>query len=97
VVQRAGARAAADSVALFLAPGMHHCQGNGPGPNAFDTLTALENWVEHGAAPTRIVASHLSGGIVDRTRPLCAYPKVARYSGRGSIDAAESFRCEEPK
>jgi feruloyl esterase len=98
VMQRAGtARPATDSLALFLVPGMHHCQGNGPGPNVFDTLTALENWVEHGTAPARIIASHATAGVTDRTRPLCAYPKVARYTGSGSIDAAESFRCEEPK
>jgi feruloyl esterase len=76
---------------------MHHCQGNGPGPNRFDMLTALENWVERGVAPTRVVASHAtSAGVVDRTRPLCAYPNVARYTGRGSLNEAESFRCEAP-
>lgn len=85
---------AAQSVRLFMAPGMHHCQGNGPGPNTFDMLTALEQWVERGTAPSRIIASHSTAGVVDRTRPLCPYPQVARYVGSGSIDAAESFRCE---
>jgi feruloyl esterase len=98
VVQRAGAsRQSADFVSLFMVPGMHHCQGNGPGPNTFDMLTALEQWVEHGTAPTRVVASHVTNGVVDRTRPICAYPMVARYTGRGSIDAAENFRCELPE
>jgi feruloyl esterase len=97
VVQQAGGTAkSGDFVRLFMAPGMHHCQGNGPGPNTFDALTALENWVERGVAPTRIVASHSTNGVVDRTRPLCAYPMVARYTGTGSIDAAENFRCESP-
>jgi feruloyl esterase len=81
---------------LFMAPGMHHCQGNGPGPNTFDMLTALEDWVERGVAPARVVASHSTMGVVDRTRPLCAYPLVARYIGTGSVDAAENFRCERP-
>jgi hypothetical protein len=29
-----------------------------------------------------------------RTRPLCPYPKVARYAGGGSLEEASSFRCE---
>jgi feruloyl esterase len=82
-------------VRLFLVPGMHHC-GGGPGPNLFDTLTALENWVEQGIAPERIIASHITGGVVDRTRPLCPYPKVARYIGKSSIDEAENFKCKKP-
>src|SRR5579872_667224 len=77
---------------LFLAPGMNHC-GGGPGPNAFDSLAALESWVEHGEAPDQIVASHTTNGTVDRTRPLCPYPQVARYKGTGSKDDAANFTC----
>jgi feruloyl esterase len=77
---------------LFMAPGVHHCSG-GPGPNTFDLLTPLENWVEGGIAPDRIIASHITGGMVDRTRPLCPYPQEARYSGSGSIDDAANFVC----
>jgi len=96
VVKSAGGKQKADDfVRLFLVPGMHHCAG-GPGPNTFDTLTAMEQWVEKGTPPTRIVASHLTDGKVDRTRPLCAEPQVARYTGTGSIDAAESFQCATP-
>jgi feruloyl esterase len=95
VVKAAGGRESSDAfVKLFMVPGMHHCQGNGPGPNKFDMLTALENWVERGSAPTRVVATHATADVIDRSRPLCAYPQVARYSGSGNIDAAESFRCE---
>lgn len=91
VVAKSGGRKRADEfVRLFLAPGMHHCAG-GPGPNAFDSLSAIERWVENGAAPERIVASHSSGDKVDRTRPLCPEPQVARYVGSGSIDSAENF------
>ena len=96
VMEALGREKANDTVRLFMAPGMHHCQGNGPGPNTFDTLTALEQWVERGAAPTRLVASHSTNSVVDRTRPLCAYPQVARYSGSGDINAADNFRCEAP-
>jgi feruloyl esterase len=77
---------------LFMAPGVHHCSG-GPGPNTFDLLTSLENWVEGGVAPDRIIASHSTGGVVDRTRPLCPYPQEARYIGSGSIDDAGNFIC----
>jgi feruloyl esterase len=79
-------------VRLFMVPGMGHC-GGGEGPDTFDSLSALENWVEQGKAPERIVAAHLSGGRVDRTRPLCAYPQVSRYNGSGSIDDAANFTC----
>jgi hypothetical protein len=72
---------------------MHHCQGTGPGPNRFDMLSALDEWIDHGTAPARVVASHATAGVVDRTRPLCPYPQVARYKGTGSIDAAENFEC----
>lgn len=78
---------------MYFVPGMHHCSG-GPGPNQFDMLTELENWIEKGKAPAAVVASHAVDGKVDRTRPLCPYPLVAKYSGSGSIDAAASFRCE---
>jgi feruloyl esterase len=77
---------------LFLVPGMLHCTG-GPGPNSFDMLTALENWVEKGVPPDQVIAAHETKGVVDRTRPLCAYPKVAVYNGSGSTDDAANFAC----
>jgi feruloyl esterase len=77
---------------FFAAPGMGHC-GGGPGPNRFDTLTALEQWVEKGIAPDRLIASHETSGKVDRTRPLCVYPQVARWKGTGSTDEAANFSC----
>ena len=77
---------------FFVAPGMGHC-GGGPGPNQFEALGALEQWVEHGTAPERLIASHAANGRIDRTRPLCPYPQVARYKGAGSIDEAASFAC----
>lgn len=80
---------------LFMVPGMGHC-GGGPGPSRFDALTALEQWVEHGTPPDRIVASRTSEGRVDRTRPLCPYPLVAQYRGEGSTDDAASFECRVP-
>jgi feruloyl esterase len=81
-----------DTMRLFMTPGMMHCSG-GPGPSQADWLTALEQWVEKGVPPERIVASRSVNGVVDRTRPLCAYPQVARYGGKGSTDDAANFSC----
>jgi len=85
-----------DFFRLFMVPGMGHCRG-GPGPDRFDALAALEKWVEEGIAPQRIVASHRSEGVVDRTRPLCPYPEIARWDGVGSTDEAASFECVNPE
>jgi feruloyl esterase len=90
-----GAAKASNSVRLFLEPGMGHC-GGGEGPNVFDKVGALEQWVEHGTAPEKFVASHSTNGKVDRTRPLCPYPQVAKYKGTGSIDDAANFVCRAP-
>ena len=99
VAKVVGGEANADSfVRLFLAPGMHHCSG-GPGPNSFvaEAIGALEAWVEQGKAPESLIATHANeAGAIDRSRPLCAYPKVARYKGTGSIDDAANFACAKP-
>ena len=88
-------QAAANSLALFMVPGMNHCQG-GPGTDVFDKAAALDEWVESGRKPASIVAAHVSAGLVDRTRPLCAYPETAHYVGAGSTDEAKNFRCQAP-
>ena len=80
---------------LFMIPGMGHC-GGGEGPNTFDMVATLEAWVEHGHAPDRIIASRVTDGRVERTRPLCPYPQVATYTGSGSIDDAANFTCRIP-
>ena len=90
-----GADKASNSVRFFLEPGMGHC-GGGEGPNVFDKMSAIEQWVEHGQAPEKIIASHSTYGKVDRTRPLCPYPQVAKYKGTGSIDDAANFACAAP-
>lgn len=85
-----------DSMRLFMVPGMNHC-GGGEGPNVFDKMAVLTRWVEQGTAPERILASHTDAqGQVDRTRPLCPYPQVARYRGSGSTDDAANFACAAP-
>ena len=95
VLAALGVSAAADSYRLFMVPGMGHCSG-GEGPNDFDKIGALSAWVEGGKAPGQIIATHSTGGTPDRTRPLCAYPQVARYKGTGSIDEASNFTCVKP-
>jgi feruloyl esterase len=80
---------------LFMAPGMYHCAG-GPGPNTFDALTPLVNWVEGGVPPETIVATKFvddTPPAVQMTRPLCVFPKVAKYRGSGSPSLAANFVC----
>jgi pimeloyl-ACP methyl ester carboxylesterase len=91
---------------FYPVPGMGHCSG-GPATDQFDLLTKLVAWVEQGQAPEAITATArgvgAAGGAnadvpttwaVNRTRPLCPYPKVARYKGAGSLEAADSFSCQ---
>jgi len=84
-----------DFFRLFMVPGMAHC-GGGTGPDRHDAMTAIINWVEKGQAPSTMVASKVVDDKVVRTRPLCAYPQVARHTGTGSIDDAANFRCVAP-
>jgi feruloyl esterase len=80
---------------LFMVPGMYHCAG-GPGPNVFDALTPLVTWAETGTAPETIVATKFVNDTppaVQMIRPLCVYPKVARYNGSGSTSVAANFTC----
>jgi feruloyl esterase len=96
VVERlGGADKVHDSYRLFMVPGMGHCSG-GEGPNRFDMVTALEAWVEQRKAPDSIIASRPIDGGLQRTRPLCPYPQVAKYKGRDSTDHAANFVCEKP-
>jgi feruloyl esterase len=87
-----GSEKKSDFVRLFLVPGMSHCRG-GSGPNQFNTIAALERWVESGIAPDQIVAYRVTDSQVDMTRPLCPYPQVARWSGIGSTNDAANFAC----
>ncbi len=84
-----------DFFRLFMVPGMAHC-GGGIGPDRHDPMTAMVDWVEKDHAPASMIASRVVENKVVRTRPLCPYPQVARYSGQGSIDDASNFRCVAP-
>jgi hypothetical protein len=105
VVAKMGQKQSADFVRLYMAPGMQHC-GGGPGPDSFGATpggsrtdphhnmsVALEHWVETGVAPDKIIAAKYASDRIVRTRPLCPYPQVARYSGTGSTDDAANFKC----
>lgn len=81
---------------LFMLPGVFHC-GGGVGPDAFDSLLTVINWVEKASVPDRITATRAVGGKTVRTRPLCPYPQTARYKGSGSIDEAGNFHCAAPQ
>ena len=81
-----------DTARLFMVPGMFHCSG-GSNVDRMDTMSALIQWVEAGQAPDRLIAARVEAGKVTRTRPICAYPDVARYRGSGSVDEAANFDC----
>jgi Tannase and feruloyl esterase len=76
-----------------MVPGMMHCVGGEGATDRFDAVATLEQWVERGVAPSRIVASHQANGSTDRTRPLCPYPQTAQWKGSGSTDVEENFEC----
>jgi hypothetical protein len=91
--QSGGPRGTDGFARLFMAPGVGHCAG-GPGPQPTGLLDAVIRWVEEGRAPETIAAVRRdTGGQVVRSRPLCRFPLVARYRGRGSTDDAASFEC----
>jgi feruloyl esterase len=92
VLKAVGKEQAANSIALFMIPGMNHCSG-GPGTDNFDKVKVIEQWVEQGKTPTQIIASHMTSGQVDKTRPLCPYPQIAKYKGTGSTNEAVNFVC----
>jgi len=96
----------ADFARYFPVPGMNHCSG-GPATDQFDLLGPLVQWVEQGVPPQGVPAAARGagnpGGVnaelppdwsASRTRPLCAYPSVARYKGQGPLDDAGSFACQ---
>jgi hypothetical protein len=91
----ANGRDSTDFMRLFMIPGMAHCAG-GLGPDQYDAVTAVIDWVEKDIAPDSLVASKIVGGQVTRSRPLCPYPEVARYRGQGSTDDAANFECRMP-
>ena len=68
-----------------------HC-GGGPGVNSFDSIGALEQWVEQGQAPDTMMGTGAEG----LTRPLCPYPQFAEYDGAGDLKDASNWACTVP-
>jgi feruloyl esterase len=89
---KATAPSAIDSVRLFLAPGVLHC-GGGAGPDQFDSLTAIENWVEKGTPPASMRATKANSPV---SRPLCPYPQLPRYKASGDSNDASNYVCAAP-
>ncbi|MFM2049708.1 MAG: hypothetical protein RL682_199 [Pseudomonadota bacterium] len=103
---KAGGNPSNDFARYFPVPGMNHCSG-GPAADQMDLLTPLVQWVEQGVAPQAVVASVRGAGNAGgvnaelpqdwaptRSRPLCAAPTVATYSGSGSVEDAKNFVCK---
>jgi feruloyl esterase len=95
VLKQVGRAAVDKGLALFMVPGMNHCRG-GAGTDTFDKMGTIEKWVASNTPPATIAASHLTAGKVDRTRPLCRYPQVARYKEAGDTNDAANFACGNP-
>lgn len=91
------------NVRLFSLPGTPHCGAGGVGPNTFSALTAMENWVEKGIAPDALPATlYPAGGPFNqkdvtqppqRTMPLCKFPEMARYRGKGDVNDGANWEC----
>jgi feruloyl esterase len=101
---------ASDSARLFIVPGMGHSRG-GPATDQYDMVDALVNWVERGVAPDSVIGKARGAAVIapasanpdipaswapGRTRPICAYPTIAKYKGSGSIEDAANFSCVAP-
>lgn len=80
---------------LFMMPGVGHC-ATAVGPGSWDIYGVLSNWVEKGVAPDSIIAYQFnSDGSLNRSRPLCPWPKKAHYNGQGDVNDARNFTCKK--
>jgi feruloyl esterase len=92
-----GAEATRQFARLFMFPAMFHCSGGGPAPATSELILDIVNWVEQGQAPDQVLGTQMdASGQVVRTRPVYAYPLVARYTGQGSMEDAPSFEPAPP-
>ena len=94
LVKSVGTQRAREDVRLFMLPGMGHC-GGGSGPSVVDMLGTIDQWTQTGKAPEQLIASNPPNQPA-RSRPLCPYPKLAKYTGHGNTDQAENFNCANP-
>lgn len=101
-LKRATGKFASKQTRLFMLPGVSHCSG-GHGPGSVDYLAALDKWMASGRAPNQLVADkpenpfRAMGGLPTKSllsRPICAWPKIAKYKGSGPVTEASSFTCK---
>ncbi|MBN1568105.1 MAG: tannase/feruloyl esterase family alpha/beta hydrolase [Acidobacteria bacterium] len=83
-----------DFFRLFMVPDFGMCPGGFSG--TFDSLGAVQKWVEQGIAPDQIKANYADRGRIYKTRPVCPYPQVAIYKGSGDTNDAANFTCGIP-
>lgn len=104
-----GREAAQEFARLFVVAGLAHGPGS-LGPNAFDSLSHIESWVERGAPPASIIGKRVadwkyhhsftgsdSGRTDELSRPSYPYPLQVRYKGRGDPNDFRSFEACVPK
>jgi feruloyl esterase len=91
LVRQLGTQTVHDFVRYYEVPGYNHAASSVFNAT-WDSLTALENWVEKSTVPADQLTTD-TVGVPGRTRPLCEYPKWPRYKGSGDADAASSFTC----
>ena len=80
-----------DFVRYYVQPGFGHA--GGVFNVGWDSLTALEDWVESGKAPADQVATDVNAATAGRSRPMCEYPSWPKYKGTGDVNSASSFTC----
>lgn len=80
---------------LYLVPGANHVNVDAAFAAGWDSLTALEDWVERRRAPVRQVVTDKNPNSGQRTRPLCEHPAWPHYTGVGDPDSALGFVCRK--
>ena len=101
-----GAQSAGNFLKMFMVPGMVHC-ASGPGAWMTDYVAPMVAWRENDTAPEKLIAVQngwqvsqppeaLAAQVGGFTRPLCAFPALAKYNGSGDQTQAESYSCKVP-
>lgn len=80
-------------IRLYLLPGVLH--GGGQGPDKVNWLKVVQEWVENGKTPEKLVATKSVNGKITLSRPVYPYPAKAVYSGTGDPNVETSFRKED--
>ena len=84
-----------DYLRLYMLPGVLHCQG-GPGPNEADWLEIIQDWVENGNSPDKVVLSKTENEKITMQRPVYPFPSKATYKGTGDPNKEDNFIKSSP-